>query len=380
MQPSKPATVEDCVEHVVAANAAHSNSADSRFFKSIAAQLKSQRALTYRQHSALKARLQPYATDADFVAALEHTVAPYRAIDRSSWAKIVDYNGVRCVAVHYSFSYANAKVVQALAYAVQRAGTDAESNTHYFRMLPSTAAVILNSISEIPDIDIDAELVSYSETVQAVLDNPSQVLPGIDSNYCTVNTTAQAASYIQQTFGEISSSTLWKLYDRRMVLGLEWFDSAAVATSLQQLPPLASAIAQRTLPQIHISPDTVCRKTLAAAISSLDRFPLLVILRYESAIREYQTYFAGRTSVVHTGSTTVVDNTVEIVYTSEEQAADIFAHTAWEPIAILTDYCGKMKSTAEKLFERVDLVVHHDVLPSQIKRNTIETIKCPVAS
>ena len=181
-------TIEDCLELLVGLQNAPPgqfsvNREDYNILTSIGRQVVRGIGLTDRQYALVKTKLLTYSDmfEDDLSNALNCLRIPLRELNREKTIKLV-YNEAKelCIAVKFIF---NKKLLNAIEKA--KIGTSghlysSQKKIHYFPFNEKNAHQVIKNFKD-SNFNIEPELISYYEKVEAMSNNKEDYIPGIYS-------------------------------------------------------------------------------------------------------------------------------------------------------------------------------------------------------
>lgn len=370
------------------------NPSDKPILVSINQQLKKGTALTDRQHALVKSKLLGYKNyfDVDIEPMLDNIRLPLRAINREQSITVVTHDEMmnespyesykgkwKWIKIKFPFSKKNIVAVEQInsfskknQYFHQR-GT----HEHYFRLTENNIYNVVHAFKD-KKFDIEPQLFEWYEEVKSIKEDENSYYPGV-SDYIVKNVSEAGCHLIEKEIGKIDKSNILKVVDRKHRYGLVRVDYKNVHSDL------AETIAFRTNKEINIDPSSHNLNKIVEAVMHLDRFPLLVVIDQEDALKQVSDVYNAFSYVVPAEKQTVLfrvenenkytvndfihersfnnwlDTSIEIVYINKGKLPKLLLKTNWKPSAALV-ITGTRSHTHVSFYinDTCDLVMYHD--------------------
>lgn len=413
-------TVEDCLELLVGLQGQGKfqlETSDVTFLQSIGRQVFKGTALTDRQYSVVKEKIEKYkdqlvALEYNVDLALENLRMPLREIDRSKFITVVDHsdtvgpNGVyetykdkwKWIKVRFPFSKKLIVLVEEVLYIIPRHKYFHKkgSHEHYFLLNEKNLYEVISRFKE-KNFKIDEYLLGEYERLEYMNNNKEKYIPGV-YNYKLKNLSDRAVSYMISSVGEPTLETLALYKDRQELFGLHYFDDQDLTQSLQQLTALSKKIAVRKRNNVFISRKNYTINNVAESVLELNRFPLLVILPENDPLSDLCTVHQAFNGFIENSMSTVMfrldnksnsdfndyirkhnlnsplDKDTKIVYINNSSIPKPLVMSEWTPSAALLLSSSRPHSRIGVYAEGLDLVIHYDEEPSQMMRRNLDIL------
>lgn len=377
-------TIEDCLETIAGLSRDSSieiDKSDKTIMYSIARQVYKGSALTDKQYALMKTKLATYkdqflenAFD-NFDAALESLRLPLRKIDRRKYIKIVKIENVEWIKIRFPFSKKDIMKINAIPkFSYQH---DKGSHEHYFQLTEKSIDNVCSQFIN-TQFEIDKKLVDWYEEIKVIKSNPSKYVPGL-WNDTLLNLPEKANTYVKN-FSRL------QLLDRKRQLGIEYITCDKDNT-------IENLIAQRSHPEICLSPKEHYLEEIILGLKKLERFPLLVIISPDNPLTELAAFvesfeqhnfntqkqtvlFRSKSSDEYNVNDYIkdkklnnwLDNSTEVVYISKDKLPKLLFKNNWQPQASISISSVRNNHKVQNYIDSsCDLIVYNDDSPSIFK-------------
>jgi hypothetical protein len=226
--------------------------------------------------------------------------------------------------------------------------------------------------------DIDTQLIEWYNEVKSLKENERSLYPSV-INYTVKNVSDNGCQLIEKEIGNIDKSNILKIIDRKRRYGIVTVDYDSVPAGL------IGEIAFRADKEININPESFNLNSIAEATMHLDRFPLLVVIDKEDALKQVSSVYDAFSYLVPPEKQSVLfrvetenkynvndfiherslnnwlDTNTEIVYICKNKLPKLLLKTNWKPSAALI-ITGTRSHTHVNYYvnDCCDLVMVHD--------------------
>lgn len=400
---------------------------DKKLLISLANQAKKHIAMTDRQHILAKKKLLEFKQEwldlgyTNFLNDIDIVKQEYRIIDRSKTIQLVTKSSsedffhaateVKMLAIRFPFSKKMIKHIDLIKSLQQGAtGYNSKTKTHYLNFTEKNVFFIVDKLKDC-NFEIDPEILEYYNNIKFIYDNSSSFLPGI-YNFTLKNISPSAYNYAIKNLGLPARENIVNYMDRKDILGLQHFDKETLQQELSRYDRLTKQIVQRKYRQIFIKNIDYSLKNIIRSIVSLNRLPVLFILRdknsknYKDINVRAQLYDTNQiiqeelgttkvnTSVLfrldnsteenidfnnyiknqHLNSNFSTDN-VDVVYINSNKLPKPLLESNWHPQSIVILDCYRCSTHVQLFTQSCDLVIYYDNLPPYSVSNQIELIE-----
>lgn len=294
-------TIEDCIEFL--SQNIDIRSSDIKLITSFANQCKKNIALTDRQHELAKQKILDYKEELiskgleNVDDSLDNLRNPYRTIDRSKTIKLVsksyadffETKTTTMLAVRFPFSKKMIKHIELIYELQQRKDFDRATKTHFLDFTEKNVLAIIDALKD-SNFDIQPEILDYYNKVKLFVTDEKNYLPGI-YDYQLKNIHPRAKDFIVNKLGKPCLENLSLYYDQRDSLGLKFFDTNELKLSFQLKSPLSKKIADAETKNVFLDITTHTFQEIFLALSQLQKFPLLIILKKKDQYNTLQKIF-----------------------------------------------------------------------------------------
>lgn len=294
-------TIEDCIEFL--SQNIDIRSSDIKLITSFANQCKKNIALTDRQHELAKQKILDYKEEliskglANIDDSLNNLRNSYRTIDRSKTIKLVsksyadffETTTTTMLAVRFPFSKKMIKHIELISELQHRKDFDRATKTHFLDFTEKNVLAIIDALKD-SNFDIQLEILDYYNKVKLFVTNEKNYLPGI-YDYELKNIHPRSKDFIVNKLGKPCLENLSLYYDQRDSLGLKFFDTNELNLSFQLKSPLAKKIADAETKNVFLDMTTHTFQEIFLALSQLQKFPLLIILKKKDQHTTLQKIF-----------------------------------------------------------------------------------------
>ena len=319
-----------------------------------------------------------------------------RHIDRSKWIAIHEVNGVKYIAVRFTF---NKKLISALE-SLRTSGInkvkirdDKDNKIAYYPLSEINIYKIIETLKD-RNFKIDDNINSQFEKIEMMMKNKKNYLPGI-YGFKLKNLNDKAVDYMITDIGQEPSPENLALYkDRDALYGIEHFDEEDLESSCKNLTTLSQRIVRRSETQVLINSQSFTINNIAESILELNRYPLLVCLDSEtdtddltSVYHSFRNIFANEDFCVlyrkdndtaenkhfnqyikENNLNNSLGNNSKIVYTTQDKLVKTLLKENWRPKSALVFGCTRQVKIKTYLDE-LDLVMYYDTDTSPFLRN-----------
>jgi len=271
---------------------------------------------TDRQNSLAQQKVDDYKDYFEFVPNLEDAKRknriPIRAIDRSRWIKIIENSkGDYEIGIRFTFQKKLISSIEELRRNIEDKGSyDRENKIHSFEYSEKNLFEIVKAF-EGKNFDLDDAVQEIYNKLKTFL--PETYIPGVYNNQL-LNLHKNGVALIEKELGKPSDTNLLLYKDRSLKYGL------GIVEGVKQSDSLSFKIANRAAPHIRIHSQSITIDNLLLALEELDRFPMLILLPFEScydAIVETQDYIRNLVSDKDVSVMFRLDNQGEGVHFNE---------------------------------------------------------------
>lgn len=377
--------IEDILEYIVNNNQlleVFSN--EKAIFSSINRQVKKGNALTDRQFLLIKNKLIEKKSHLDidnFDEIVERTSMPFRKIDRHQFVSIEKsdsvFNGIPCIKIRFPFNKKTISDLEKIStkyrgiYSHQKG-----SHEHYFKLHEPAILDIVEIFSN-KNFSIDPQLIEYAQQVKEYKNHPETFVPGI-YNLELKNFRDSAAEFIKKEMGEITSSNLIKLYDRKRRYGIEHVDC-------DNPGGLLGHIVFRKDRDVLVNPEIWSIDHVVESLVKLDRFPLLVLIDDGNELEQVSKVFNAFSGVVPSEKqiclfrvendskynlnnyiqdknfNNFLDETTEIVYIVKSKLPKLLLRVDWKPMCVYALSSARTNNYVSLYTDDTsDLVIYQD--------------------
>jgi len=409
---NKANTVEDLLEILAGLTIGPKieiNKSDATIMYSIARQIFKGTALTDRQLSLVKEKLQSYkeqyvASGCDFDFAIENLRMPLREIDRSKYIKIVDANdvydntsyesykeNVKWIKVRFPFSKKLIVEMEKLLKNPNDYHHAKGTHEHFFILNENNTESVIDAFKN-KSFDIDPELLEWYEKIQEMKIHKKNYVPGI-YNYKLENLNERAINYMISSLGKPTVDNLSMYKDRSSKLGLEYFDEDELDVSINMLTTLSQKIVRRNKSHVFINSKQFNTNNLCETLLELDRFPLLVILPESSPLDSLYQIHSGLSGFIDSAESSVLfrldthanyefnsyikkhnlnsslDKSLKVVYISNNKVPKPLIKSGWQALTVLMMGSIRPSSNVKTYIDEADLVIHYDETVSQMMKH-----------
>ena len=309
-------TVEDLLE-VLAGLQGESKiqieSSDATIMYSIARQSFKGTALTDRQYSVVKEKLQTYrekftALDYDFDRAVDVLRQPLRQIDRSKYIKLVDtlevygknevYESYKSdwawLAIRFPFAKKTIINLDKVKCKVPNDEVYHKKGTHihYFKLTEKNMFELVSEFVN-SNFEIDSKILECYNVLKEMKEQPWKYTRSISKNLELVNFPDNIKNLAIEEIGSVSQKNIHLYMDRAEKYGINHIDSELLQ-HFHTNSTLVQKIVKRNKKDVFISNTEYRFEELVAALNELERFPILIILpenQAEDILRKsYETF------------------------------------------------------------------------------------------
>jgi predicted double-glycine peptidase len=261
---------------------------DYNLINSFSRQLARHVGFTDRQYDLAKTKIDYYAdqlSGIDLELAKNTLEIPLREIDRARWIDIVDHQGPDRVyeaskspfiAIRFTFSKKLISTIETLKRRIENAhwDYDKENKVHYIKYTERNLYDVLTSV--------EGKNFELSDRVKEIYNKlinfkPEDYIPGV-YNLEVKNLPAKGLKLLEQEVGETTIDNLYLYRDRSIRYGLDYFDEDDLNKSLEQISPLANALANRKNRSVIVNREFVDINDLMLSLESLNRLPVIIVL------------------------------------------------------------------------------------------------------
>ena len=288
MKIENPATCEDCLSFLV--ESGKMENVDRTILRSIDKQISRKTAMTDRQFAVVKQKLLTYGRlwtehNIDIHKHVNVLKYPLREIDRSHWIKLLEYQGEEVIGIRFPF---NKKVIDRIEDLRRLDIHNQKShyykdNVHCFPLTPKNIFEVIEIANKFKTkFSVHKELSDIYNRLVEYENNRDDYIPGV-YNYTVCNIPDIAKETLKNELGACNEDTLSLYYDRRHLYGLKEFNHNLVNESIKNHSIIAQNIIKRTSAVVLINNKTVNLNDLLLAIPEINRLPLLVTLKPDTA-------------------------------------------------------------------------------------------------
>lgn len=342
---------------------------DKQVLLSLRSQLLKNISLTNRQYALAKEKLVKYEDElrtvgiTDLPAAMTTLGSPLRYIDRAKTITIVDCINDMHVSklwqqhgkyIKIDFPY-NRKLIavinnmsrdQTISGHVHPPG----GQSHYFPLTELNIVAVLAAFVD-RNFDIDQELIDDHAFIEEIVLQKSLHVPGIYNNQM-LNLKPAAIELISKEISLDDPNRAIKLCDRRFRYGLNHVD---IDLDIVDSTSILSQIIGRDSPNIKINLTDCNIAEAAAALTTLDHFPILVMINSKSALKQITMIHQAFPNINNANQSVLfrepcdqsgklvntyikennlnnwVDDTTKIVYINKKKLPKILINSNWKP-------------------------------------------------
>jgi len=380
-------TIEDILSKITAVDLTLS---DAPLLASLSRQVDRNIALTNRQHDLAKEKIRIYADQleelgmVDIEPSLNNLRMPLRQIDRSKTITIVDGDvdpelkalpNITGEWIKIRFPFNKKIIVLIDTIAKQRRNLYHHKNgshSHHFVLHEDILEEVIDKFAD-RNFDIDPELLDMSTKIKEIREHKEDFIPGF-YNGVLKNLRPTAEEFINNEVSTDDPNRATKMYDRRFRYGLAHVDADIN-------DPLIGTILTRNTPAMKLNSVHWPVSEIASALSTLDRFPLLVLVDENQALAQVQavhTAFANINNnlqsvlfrVKSRGGPDVndyvrdnqlnnwVDKDTKIVYISKHKLPKVLLKSGWQPLCGLALTESRSQThVGHFVADRVDLLI-----------------------
>lgn len=373
---------------------------------SISRQVKKGNALTDRQHALIKTKLLDYKDkfDFDIEPYVDTLRLPLREVDRSQYLSIVSteerqtknpypssQKNWKWIKVRFPFTKKTIQLIEKLASSHRKLyAHDRGTHEHYFRLTESTVRDVVRAFIN-KQFEIDSTLIEYYNQIVEIESQSADYLATASAESLT-NLHSGAVKLISKEIGDINSSNLIKLVDRRRRYGID---------NVQLLPSsdtLAEKIAFRNNIVLNVDPQLHDMNAVVESLIDLDRFPLLIAIDVDNELTQLSKVYDAFSNVVPANQQSVlfrtdntsdkynvnnfihdkklnnwVDKSTKIVYISKSKLPKLLLKGEWTPCAVLMLTSTRCHTHVDYYInDRCDLILYHDKETSLFKLKRLE--------
>ncbi len=399
-------TIEDCLELLVGFQNAEPGKftmkkEDYTILTSIGRQTVRGIGLTDRQHALLKTKLVCYNDmyDHNIHDSLDNLRIPLRKLDREK-SITLQYNNAEELVIAVKFIF-NKKLINAIEKA--KSGTqghiyDSKNKIHYFPFNEQNVFKVIQNFKN-SNFDIQPELLTFYEKVEAMSNNEDDYIPGIYS-FKLKNLSDKAINFMISSIGEPTKDNLAIYNDRKDQLGLYHFDQQELEDSLNALTVLSKKIVTRQEYNVVIPPNVYPIERVLESLLELNRFPLLVILPIESPLEGLVKINKGLNNIIFKQDMSVLfrvdndkginrefneyvklnklnnplDTNTKVVYINSNKFPKPLLKSEWRPNTVLTFGSVRMHAKVSDYVNPLDLIIHYDTDISPFNRVKVQTL------
>lgn len=286
---------------------------DVKLIKSLASQTRNNVPFTDRQYNLAKLKIISYKdqlnevgykfTDND----LNNLRLPLRVIDRSKTISLVEreyidlLGNVKTTMIAIRFPYSN-KMIKYIEFIKQLQKNkklyDTKTKTHFIELTESNIYKVVEKFKQ-ANFEIDNNVEILYQAIKHFIDNEQKYKPGI-YDFVLKNTHQKLLDYAHSLLGKPTKNNYSLYWDRRNILGLEYFDSDVLADSLKLFSPTAQKIANSNNKEVFCSKKFFSIEDICTSLVELKRWPILVILKNNNETEYLQkTYSAFSNYISH---------------------------------------------------------------------------------
>lgn len=385
-------TIEDLLEIIAGLKQASKIDilpSDKTIMYSIARQVFKGTALTDRQYTLMKEKLQTYknqftALDYNFDLVVETLRQPLRTIDRKKYISIVSHgemikNGVyethkenwQWIKVRFPFNKKDITSINTINLVLKSDSYYHEkgSHEHFFILNELNCYNLVNEFKN-RQFTIDKLVLDIHQQVQEIIDNKYEYIPHITST--GANNLHKNASLLANNI----SNNVYKLVDRHRRFGV------IEANVEHNDNSLMSTIAFREQIDIQIKPSEVSTNNLVEAIYKLDRFPLLVVLDEYKAEDQLFEFYSSINTIISNADQSVlfrlegnsnfntfvkekqlnnwVDKNTKIVYINNNKLPKLCLSNEWKPEAAIVHNSKLNRNVDLYVANHCDLIMYRE--------------------
>lgn len=356
---------------------------DATIMYSIARQSFKGTALTDRQFSLMKEKLQVYkeqfvAGDINFDLAVETLRQPLRQIDRSKYITTQD----EWIKVRFPFSKKLIVDLQSIKCHHCEHKHQKGSHEHYFLFNESNVYNVVDMFKN-KTFNIDKELLDLYDQLSNL--SYTDHVPCVD-NMQLKNLHPNGVKLIEDEIGPISKDNLLLYKDRQLRYGYEFKDSVNTGSILSQ------KIAHRNKATVFIESTEYPLQDVIASLHELERFPVVIMLTDDAAYDTLVTTYNLFKNFIPNNEISVlmrldsnisngfneyikehklnspVDKNTKVVYINKNKINKPLMQSDCSPKTILMTESAQLHSKQQYYSNEFDLVVHYDENISQFMR------------
>jgi len=392
-------TVEDCLE-ILTGLQKHDleftiETSDRSLIQSIARQVFRGTALTDRQYSLMKEKLDKYKIqfESQDIIGVERAVSklrnPLREIDRSKYITVVEHlEGIpypadeRCryIKIRFPFKKSDIALIDQIN-STKDYHHKKGSHEHYFVYNEHNVYNLLSRFKD-KSYKIDQELVDLFEKILDIRSREQDYVPGIYNNELK-NIHPRAKAIAESEVGAFDADTVLFYVDRKFRYGIVNVDHNDASSVIEK-------IAYRNDVTYQSKPSEESLSDILLALHNLKRFPLLVVLekshaenqlyemanfyRYILPNEEQSVLFrqdgdSGFNQLVKDRRlNNWVDSNTKIVYISSDKLPKLLISGEWQP-CVTFGYTSRLDRTVDSyIHNRCDLIVYREDMISPMRR------------
>jgi hypothetical protein len=359
-------TIEDVILKI---NEVDLGESDKQVLLSLRSQLLKNVSLTDRQYELSKEKLVKYKDElcelgiTDLATSMSTLGSTLRFIDRAKTITIVDDVNLSYpllnqlsptyIKIDFPFNKKTIAAIDNMARAEPKSGYfhPRGGKSHYFPLTELNIAMVIDTFKD-RNFNIDQELIDNAAAIEEIKTTKSLFVPGIYNNQM-LNLKPAATELISEEISLDDPNRLIKLCDRRFRYGLNHVD---IDTDKDTLDPTSvlSHIISRLAPLVEMELTDCNIAETSAALSTLDHFPILVLVDGKSALKQitmmHQAFPnidnatqsvlfrepSGDGDLVNTyikenNLNNWVDDTTKIVYINKKKLPKILLKSNWKP-------------------------------------------------
>ena len=399
-------TIEDCLELLVGLQTAPQGQfvvrkEDYNILTSIGRQVVRGIGLTDRQYELVKTKLLTYNDmfEHDLSKSLNSLRIPLRHLNREKTIKLVHNDvGELCIAVKFIFNKRLLNAIEKAKIGVAGHLYNSQKKIHYFPFNEKNTYQVIKNFKN-SNFNIQEELLSYFEKVEAMSNNKEDYIPGIYS-FKLKNLSDRAIDFMVSSIGEPSKDNLAIYNDRKDQLGLHYFDQQELEDSLNALTVLSKKIVTREQYNVIVPPNVYPIERVLESLLELNRFPVLVILSNDSPLDGLLKIHKGLTNIIFEQDMSVLfridndkdsgkefneyirehklnnplDKNTKVVYINSNKFPKPLLKSKWNPSTVLAFGSQRMNTKVADYINPLDLVIHYDTDVSPFHRVKAQTL------
>ena len=396
-------TVEDCLELLVGLQDSTPDkfklkNEDYTILTSIARQVYKGVGLTDRQYELIKTKLISYQEMFDFelTSSLDVLRIPIRKLNREKTIQLVSFETGTVIAVRFIFNKRLISQIEKVKHEATEHSYSSIDKVHYFPFNEHNMFCVIKNFKN-SNFDIEPDLLTYFNKVEAMHNNKEDHIPGIYS-FKLKNLSDSAIKFMVSSIGEPSKENLAIYNDRKNQLGLHYFEQEELEQSLNALTILSKKIVTRTTHNVIVSPLVYPIERVLESLLELNRFPLLVILPTTAPLDGLLSVHKGLTNIFFKEDMSVLfrtdnnngkefneyikdnqlnnplDNSTKVVYINNSKFPKPLLKSTWKPSAVLTIGSQRMNSKVDSYASCLDLIIHYDTDLSPFNRIKTDTL------